>query len=69
MRNLTEKWKPLKLCFKNSVRRYSLYLSFQPRFLFLYELRAEIGAGSKRTTATNGAACERPLIKAFAAIL
>jgi hypothetical protein len=31
-------------------------------------LRAEIGAGSKRASATNGAATERPLAKEFAAI-
>jgi hypothetical protein len=30
-------------------------------------LKAEIGAGSKRIMATNGAALERPLAKEFAA--
>jgi hypothetical protein len=32
-------------------------------------LRAEIGAGSKRTKATNGAALETPLANEFAAVL
>jgi hypothetical protein len=42
---------------------------FSVRFFLLYhELRAAIGAGSKRTRATNGAAPERPLADAFAAM-
>jgi len=38
------------------------------RFLLSHELRVAIGAGNKRTRATNGAAPERPLAKAFVAI-
>ena len=38
-------------------------------FLLNHELRAAIGAGSKRTRATKGATAERPLAKAFAAML
>jgi hypothetical protein len=34
-----------------------------------HELRAAIGAGRKRTRATNGAALERPLAKEFADVL
>jgi len=45
----------------------NLYLPFR-RFFFSHELKAAMGAGSKRTRATNGAALESPLAKAFAAM-
>jgi len=38
------------------------------RLLFIKQLRAATGAGNRRTRATNGAALERPLVKAFAAM-
>ena len=37
-------------------------------FLFRHEFKAAMGAGSKRTKATNGATLERPLAKDFAAM-
>ncbi|MBM4306058.1 MAG: hypothetical protein FJ123_04910 [Deltaproteobacteria bacterium] len=45
----------------------NLYFLFR-RFFFSHELKAAMGAGSKRTRATNGAALESPLAKAFAAM-